>query len=198
MQVGAHLLFGSPSPPLGFFMLVRGPPPQPQARYLTRLPQSPPTRGFFFCLATPISLGPCPAFSLPCRRAPGLTRSPRGEKPLVVESVGSEELERQFGPLSWAWALRCLPRAWRAAGCRGLRPTHLLTSSQPTLQQDSQEGDGGQKSHLVLHGACWWLCGARWCVTGPAAELLSAQAWLLPRGWTRRGRVDGCPRPFAP
>lgn len=44
-----------------------------------------------------------------------------------------------------------------------------------------------------------WLCQAGWCVRGLAAELLSAQAWLLLReGWPRRGRVAASPRPFAP
>lgn len=39
----------------------------------------------------------------------------------MVESVGSEEFEHQFEPgggaplpLTWAWALQYLPRAWRA------------------------------------------------------------------------------------
>lgn len=86
------------------------------------------------------------------------------------------------------------PGGWKA-NCRGLRPTHLPSRSQPTLQQDSQEGDSGQKSHLVLHGADGSVRPG-WCVRGLATEFLSASVRWAETG-PRTGRVACSPRPFS-
>lgn len=48
----------------------------------------------------------------------------------------------------------------QAAGVQG--PPSSQNRSQLTLQQDSQEGDSSQKSHLVLHGAGSGV-GPGWC-----------------------------------
>lgn len=145
-------------------MLVKGPPPQSQARYLTCQTQS--SLGGFFLFHSIISPGPCPAFIVcPADIPPGLTRSPSGESLQWGQESLSTSLSGARGRGGGRGSVHLCPSpepgpsstspglGGQQTDCRGLRPTHLLNSSQPTLQQDSQEGDSGQKSHLFLHGA---------------------------------------------
>lgn len=137
--------------------------PQPQGRHPACLPQASLGRLFPFPCPSPRSGTSAQSFSLPCRHPSRASPLPTERKcqafsPGASLPLGSGKLECQsLGCPSPRPGLPSTPptlrRAWRQEGRpQGPRPTHLPSRSQPTLQQDAQEGDGGQKSYLVLHG----------------------------------------------
>lgn len=150
-------------PPSSALYAGQGTTPNPKAgiphAYLRH-----PSGAFFHFLAHPLGQAPLPRVSVcPADTPPGPLPFPLREsaRPSALEHPflwGQESSStRSLGCPSPRPGLPSTPptlrRAWRQEGRpQGPRPTHLPSRSQPTLQQDAQEGDGGQKSYLVLHG----------------------------------------------
>lgn len=82
----------------------------------------------------------------------------------------------------------------QAAGVQS--PSTSPNRSHLTLQQDSQESDSGQKSHLVLHGA-GSSTGPGWCVKRVTAELFWAPVCWLSQEVGQERKTGPSPRPFS-
>ena len=205
-----HLLPESPCPLPGFYIPS---PAHTRHAYLScpsgaffhftvpSLGQAPmsalvPAQGFTVHPAnTPSTAFPVPNQGQHKRLSPGVS-----QPSLVPEELGHQESGPEALPLprTHSGPSSTSPGpGGQKTGCRSSGPTHLPNRSQRTLQQDSQEGDSGQKSHVVLHGAGRSVSRAG--VWKGTAELLSApfrwlRGWL--RGWSERGRLAPSPRPY--
>lgn len=77
-----------------------------------------------------------------------LAGTPRASSLPLLESASPSPYSSP-GPGSWAD-----PQGLESRGRPlGSEAHHLPNRALPTLQQDSQEGDGGQEGHFVFHGA---------------------------------------------
>lgn len=175
-----HLLPESPCPPPGFFMLAEVPPSNPKpgsphaylscssgaifhfaAHPLGWVPQPwSLLRVSQFALQTPLQGFPLPTWGK-CKPLSPLVGGRRAFIP-GVWAVPHLGLDPSTSPV---------PRGQKA-DCGGPKPTHCQSRNQPTLLQDSQEGDRGQKSHFVLHGGGGSV-GPGWTLRGLAVGLLS-------------------------
>lgn len=164
-------------------MLVEVPPPQLLSvwrAYFSR------PSGACVYLAALSALVPAKGFIVLLAGVPsGLTSAPQPQDILASSSRVSEVRrvqtpetgpEAPLLPLTWAPGPPIRPRTCRAEGrLQGVRPTHLPNRSQLTLQQDSQEGDSGQKSNFILHDDADGSVGPAGMERG-SCKLLSAPA----------------------